>query len=247
MPIKSGLRQYLFPTRRKESEPAAAYDIWSLTYDQQPDNLMLALDDQLCTSMLEKLGVEDRVIADIGCGTGRHWKKILDRGPAQLLGFDVSAGMLEILRQKYPKAKTWLIHDERLPLEKGSVDLALSTLTIAHIPNLPAALDEWSRIIRPGGDLLITDYHPAALAKGGQRPFRDKGQVIAIRNHVYPLRQVCEEAAKAGLATVSITERKIDDSMRPYYEKAQALPVFRRFRGVPIIYGLHLKKSDAVI
>jgi ubiquinone/menaquinone biosynthesis C-methylase UbiE len=242
----------LFPSRRKETEPAAAYDIWSLTYDQQPDNLMLALDEKLLSSMLdprhiENLDLENQVVADIGCGTGRHWKKILDRRPARLLGFDVSAGMLEVLREKYPAAETWLISGEVLPIPDRSVDLALSTLTIAHIPRLPDALAEWSRVLRPGGDLLITDYHPAALARGGQRTFRADGKLMAVQNHVYPIRVVCEEAAKAGLCTVAVTEQKIDEGMRSYYEKANALSVYRRFFGVPIIYGIHLRKSDAVL
>jgi hypothetical protein len=48
-----------------------------------------------------------------------------------------------------------------------------------------------------------------------------------------------------GLKELSVTETRIDDTMRPYYEKQNALTVFNRFRGVPIIYGIHLKKTDA--
>jgi ubiquinone/menaquinone biosynthesis C-methylase UbiE len=152
MPLIHKLRQYLRPARRKESEPAAAYDIWALSYDHQPDNLMLALDEELCGGLLARTPVSGKVIADIGCGTGRHWKKIVDRQPARLVGYDVSGGMLEILRKKFPAAETHQLNDHRLPeLEDASCDLLLSTLTMAHIPDPEAALMEWCRVLSPVG------------------------------------------------------------------------------------------------
>src|ERR1700744_6050514 len=136
MPLINKLRQYLTPSRRKESEPATAYDIWALSYDHQPDNLMLALDEELCGSLLAQVQLSGKVIADIGCGTGRHWQKIFDRQPSRLGGSDVSGGMLEILRKKFPPAETHQLKDHRLPeLENASCDLLLSTLTMAHIPD----------------------------------------------------------------------------------------------------------------
>ncbi len=234
------------PSRRKESEPAAAYDIWAESYDHQPDNLMLALDEALCTDLLRPVTVTGKVIADIGCGTGRHWKKIFDREPARLMGYDVSAGMLAILRQKYPASETYLLTGSALPeLPDASCDLILSTLTVAHIPDLEAVLREWYRVLRPGGDMIITDYHPEALAKGGQRTFREGEKVIAVRNHVYPIRQIRALTSRLGLQEQLVVEKVIDETMKPYYEKQQAVAVFERFRGVRIIYGIHLKKPDA--
>ncbi len=245
MPLLNKLRQYLQPSRRKESEPAAAYDIWALSYDHQPDNLMLALDETLCSHLLRHIALTGKVITDVGCGTGRHWKKLLDAHPSRLAGYDVSAGMLEILRKKYPQAETYLLQDSSLPdLADESCDLVLSTLTVAHIPDLGAALREWVRVLRPGGEMIITDYHPEALAKGGQRTFREGDRVIAIRNHIYPVDRVRGMAEDLGLEILRLEEKKIDETMRPYYEKQDALTVFERFRGVRIIYGLHLKKRD---
>jgi len=246
MPLFNKLRQYIRPSLQKESEPAAAYDIWALSYDHQPDNLMLALDEELCGGLLARTFVTRRVIVDIGCGTGRHWKKLFDRQPSRLIGYDVSAGMLDILRQKHPRAETYLLNDQHLPeLAHASCDLVLSTLTVAHIPDLGAALTEWCRVLKPGGEMIITDYHPTALAKGGQRTFKEGDKVIAIKNHIYPVQQVLAMTKALGLEELSLTETRIDDTMRPYYEKQNALSVFNRFRGVPIIYGIHLKKTDA--
>jgi ubiquinone/menaquinone biosynthesis C-methylase UbiE len=256
MPIINVLRQLFRPVRPPESEPAEAYDIWSESYDNQPNNLMLALDGALCQELLATLPLTSKTIVDIGCGTGRHWPALFHRSPARLIGYDVSTGMLSRLKKKYPHAETRLLSGAALAgatstgvtlngLADNSCDLVLSTLTIAHIPDLPAALTEWNRVLRPGSDMLITDYHPAALAKGGQRTFREGERLIAVRNHIYPISQLLSITYRLGLNEVTCIEKKIDESMRPWYEQQNALPLFRRFLGVPIIYGIHLKKPDA--
>ncbi|HLZ88512.1 MAG TPA: class I SAM-dependent methyltransferase [Puia sp.] len=245
MPILRKIKETLLPSRRPVTEPAAAYDIWALSYDHQPDNLMLALDERICTDLFGRTVIDGRVVADIGCGTGRHWNKLLSHRPARLVGYDVSSGMLDILRKKYPQAETYLLQGGLLSeLGTGSVDLVVSTLTIAHIPNIVAALVEWNRILKPGGEMILTDYHPAALVKGGQRTFTDSGKVIAIRNHVYPIRKIRAIARKLGFRELTVIEKRIDETMIPYYEKQNALATYQRFQGVPIIYGIHLKKSD---
>jgi ubiquinone/menaquinone biosynthesis C-methylase UbiE len=246
MPIIDKLKQLFHPVRQPESEPAEAYDIWAHDYDNQPDNLMLALDGTLCQELLADLPLTGKTIVDIGCGTGRHWPALFNRSPARLIGYDVSSGMLDRLRIKDLRAETHLLSGATLTgLADDSCDLVLSTLTIAHIADLAAALTEWNRVLKPGGDMVITDYHPTALAKGGQRTFRKGERLIAIRNHIYPIPWLISITHQLGLTEITLAEREIDESMRPWYEKQNALPVFRRFLGVPIIYGLHLKKPDA--
>ena len=206
---------------------------------------MLALDERLCSHLLDTIPITGAVIADVGCGTGRHWSKLYEKRPARLLGYDVSQGMLDMLKAKYPQATTTLLHDPTLPgLDTASCDLVISTLTIAHIPDPEAALTEWNRVLKPGGQILLTDYHPEALAKGGQRTFRDKGQTIAVRNHIHPIPAIKEIAKGLGLAVLQTVEQKIEQSMRPWYEKQNAIPLFERYLGVPIIYGIQLKKSN---
>lgn len=62
---------------KKEMDAVRAYDRWAATYDDQPGNLMIYLDDEVFTAMMESVAVENQVVADIGCGTGRHWPKLL--------------------------------------------------------------------------------------------------------------------------------------------------------------------------
>ena len=233
----------LFPV--KETAPARAYDLWAGQYDDQPDNLMLDLDEKLVSSMLSKTDIQSRNVVDVGCGTGRHWPKIIDKSPARLAGYDVSAGMLQVLRQKFPSAETHLLTNNRLEEKNASCDVLISTLTMAHIENMEQALEEWNRVIKPGGTILITDYHPDILSKGGQRTFHHGGKTVAVKNHIHPVEKILAATAKLHWQTVNLEEWKLDDSMKGWYEKQNAVHVFEKFKGNGLIYGLHLKKSDA--
>ena len=83
-----------------------AYNLWADAYDAQPGNLMLAWDEEIFSLLLNDLSLQNKIIADIGCGTGRHWQKIFDLHPKRLIGFDVSEGMLKMLKQKFPESDT---------------------------------------------------------------------------------------------------------------------------------------------
>jgi ubiquinone/menaquinone biosynthesis C-methylase UbiE len=253
MKVITRLKHYLltsWPVRKgtAETDPASAYDIWALSYDNQPDNLMLALDDELFSGFVNEIDLKEATVADVGCGTGRHWNEIIAKGPKDLFGFDISEGMLQVLQKKFPQAKTFLLHDNHLTgLANNSCDLVVSTLALAHIEDIRQALEEWCRVLKRGGVILITDYHPEALAKGAKRTFRHQDKLIAVRNHVHSIKTVRKLARQLDLEVLRFTERRIDDSVRSYYQKQNALPVFERFKDMPIIYGIFLKKTDASV
>lgn len=225
--------------------PASAYDLWAAGYDVQPGNLMLALDEEIFVELIKELSLPNKIIVDIGCGTGRHWKKILQHAPARMIGYDVSKQMLAKLVQKFPGAENYLAKGSRLPeLSDASVDIIISTLTIAHIEDLENAMEEWNRVLKPGGNVLITDYHPEALAKGAQRTFIYNRKTISIKNHIHSINKINKIAEQLGYSTVRLMERIVDDSVKKYYEQQEAMTVYERFIDVPIIYGILLKKTD---
>jgi len=229
-----------------ETEPEKAYDFWANSYDSQPGNLMLYLDEALFSELIKDISFENKVVAYIGCGTGRHWEKLYAKRPSKLIGFDVSERMLKKKKKKYPQAETHKLRTNELrPLQNNSCDILISTLAIAHIPNMESTLLEWNRVLKPGGHIVITDYHPEALEKGGNRTFMHDGKVVSIKNYVHPIDQIKTLAENLHLKVIAFAEKKIDDSVKHYYEKQDAKHVFERFKGTKIIYGIHLIKSDA--
>ncbi len=241
-------RDFLHKTGLSKSEldPEEAYEIWSENYDKQPGNLMLDLDEQIFTDLLENIDLKDKEIADIGCGTGRHWQKIYSKKPSRLMGFDISGSMLELLMNKFPFALTYKTTDNLLmSVSDSSMDTIISTLTIAHIRDIDEAIASWSRVLKTGGDLIITDFHPDLLAHGGKRSFSHGGRSLSVKNYIHPIEKIKKTFYEAGCILIREEEKTVNEDVKSYYEVKNALHVYERFKGLPVIYGLHLRKQRA--
>jgi len=239
------MKHRVFSSPVKEKDVVEAYDLWAENYDSQPGNLMLDLDEIVFSGLLDDVDIKNRRVADIGCGTGRHWARILQKDPESLTGFDVSTGMLNKLNQKFPEAKTHVITDNNFStVDDGSYQVILSTLTVAHLEDIEEALESWCRILTYNGDIIITDFHPDALSFGGKRTFRHHNGQIAVRNFVHSTIAIKRIFARNNFYVVSEDERKIDEQVMHYYMKQDALPVYEKFKGFPIIYGIHFRRSD---
>ena len=224
---------------------AQAYDLWSATYDAEPDNLLVLLDEELFEGLLRRVEVRGRRVIDVGCGTGRHWTKILAHGPLELVGYDVSPGMLARLRRKHPGAAVHLASAEALSHSAAqSCDLLVSTLALSHVPSADPVLDEWARVLRKGGDLLLTDFHPAAAAIA-DTTFVHQGRLITVEKHVHPLPALEAALGRSGFELLEREERVIDEPLRQHYDRAGKGAVFERMRGTPLLYGMHLRRRGA--
>jgi ubiquinone/menaquinone biosynthesis C-methylase UbiE len=245
IPTLRNIKQRLFKPEITEKSSAEAYDLWSEDYDAQPGNLMLDLDEVLFPKMVTQQIIHNKAVADIGCGTGRHWAKILQMQPLSLTGFDVSEGMLNKLQAKFPGANTYKITDDLLSnVHDASFDTIISTLTVAHIENIEQALQAWCKILKPVADVIITDFHPKLLAFGGKRTFRHHNECLAVKNYVHDVNTIKDVLKQNGFRLIAEEEIRIDETLKPYYEQQNALKVYERFKGFPVIYGIHLRRGN---
>jgi ubiquinone/menaquinone biosynthesis C-methylase UbiE len=227
-----------------DRDPAEAYNLWAPGYDHQPENLMMHLDAQVFHRLLERVDIENKIVIDVGCGTGRHWPLLEARNPSQLIGYDISDGMLSELKRKFPDAEIQLATDNRLTgVSSGSADLIVSTLTMAHFPEIEEVMEAWDRVLKPGGGLLITDFHPELLAAGGRRDFSHGNEKVVIRNYVHSVDKIRQHAFRYSLKEVYFEQRLIDEQVKPFYEDQNALHVYDQFKGLPVIYGMQLCKK----
>jgi len=100
-----------------------------------------------------------RAVLDAGCGTGVLLPAILEAFPQA--GCVVEADFaLAMLRQNTRKAAGPRVHRvcadvARLPAPGGTFDLVLCFGILPHLEDVPAALAEWLRVLRPGGALAV--------------------------------------------------------------------------------------------
>jgi ubiquinone/menaquinone biosynthesis C-methylase UbiE len=224
-------------------DPASAYDLWSSTYDDDGENLLVALDERMFERLFRRVEVRGKCVVDVGCGTGRHWSKILAREPAALVGYDASPGMLDRLRRKIAGATVYPGNADSLAhTASENCDVVISTLALSHFASVHAAIAEWARVLRPGGEVLLTDLHPAAAATC-KTTFVHGNRVVVVKTHVRSLTAIKGTAARLGLELLALEEMPVDESMRDSYEGAGMLHDFDRLLGVPLLYGMHLRKA----
>ena len=98
-------------------------------------------------------------ILDAGCGNGRHCKYILRRGDsdASIHAFDLSQRMLKRAhrRLKSNRVKYLAADLTRLPYEDAFFDAIVCGWVLEHLPDPRPGLKELTRILQPGGKLLL--------------------------------------------------------------------------------------------
>ena len=97
---------------------------------------------------------------EIGAGTGYFTLNLLRQGIVdEATATDISPGMLSALQATAAElglaVDTVIVDAERLPFDDESFDLVLGHAVLHHIPDLPTALRECARVLRPGGTLAF--------------------------------------------------------------------------------------------
>ncbi len=98
-------------------------------------------------------------VADVGGGTG-FMSAGLAPQVAKVHLIDGSAAMLDVARQNlaaFSNIEYHLAEGSALPLPDASLDAVFANMYLHHCPDPLAAIREMSRILRPGGRLVITD------------------------------------------------------------------------------------------
>ena len=231
------------PKINKEVAPKKAYDLWAEDFDNENGNLMLYFDRILFEDFLAKVNLTGKNILDFGCGTGRYWEEIFKMYPEKLIGCDISKSMITKLKNKFPAAETYIIKNNKLEfLDDNSFDFIISTLVIAHIKNAEEIIYEWKRLLKNGGEIFITDFHPEALRKGAKRTFNRNGNKITIKNYIHPLEKIENSFLSLNLKIIDKDEKIINENVRKFYVEKNALNIYEEYKNVPMIYSLHLRK-----
>jgi SAM-dependent methyltransferase len=103
----------------------------------------------------------DRVL-DVGCGPGFYVAELLETvgREGSLVGLDVSRDMLAAAAQRtegQPNVEFYEAGATVLPAPDESFDRALSVQVLEYVEDIPAALAEMHRVLRPGGRLVVWD------------------------------------------------------------------------------------------
>ncbi|PRQ05590.1 class I SAM-dependent methyltransferase [Enhygromyxa salina] len=216
------------------------YDQWAPHYDEY-DNAVIALEQPISTRLIGE--VAGARVLDVGCGTGRHALRMVEQG-AEVTGVDFSTGMLDVLRAKlrHPEALTLIEHDISggLPTPDQGFDLVLCCLVLEHLPRLDLMLAELARVCRPGGRVVIADFHPEMFRRGLHARFRPgaNAEKLQIQGIDHTISDYVMATLGAGLTIVEIAEHLMDA------DTAARSPSASKYIGEPMLLTLACRRTS---
>jgi SAM-dependent methyltransferase len=163
---------FVHAARRALREPPAGVDAWFHRYHGD------LLDDRgLRTWVRAKRqlvdlagGVTGKVVVDAGSGFGMVSNLLASWGARHVLALEVHTPMAlthaRVNARHFPDlaGRVSVIRGDamRFPLRTGSADLVLSIEAISHYFDVDAFLDECTRVLRPGGHVIVSDGNNGA-------------------------------------------------------------------------------------
>jgi malonyl-CoA O-methyltransferase len=218
----------------RELDPVSGYALWAANYPPYPHNPFMLAEERAMLAQLPQ-SLHGAQLLDVGCGSGRYLLHARRRG-ATLCGVDRSAQMLAVASA------------QGLPVLQGSVtcvpvvdawaDVVVCALTLGHVADLKAALQELARVLKDSGTLLCSDFHPIADALGWQRSFNHDGTRYAVRYTTHRYADWHAASKAAGL--------QIEDVIEPLLDPADISPGQRfdpRALTVPVAIVLRMRKA----
>lgn len=135
---------------------ATAYDRWAPIYD-------LVFGSVFATGRREAIEAAERVggrILEVGVGTGISLP-LYDPG-SELHGVDISDAMLDKAKDRVRRLGLANVREikrmdaEALRYPDGAFDVVVAQYVVTAVPDPEKALDEFVRVVRPGGEIVIT-------------------------------------------------------------------------------------------
>jgi arsenite methyltransferase len=138
----------------------------------------------------EALGAQpgERIL-DAGCGPGFYVAELLEAvGPeGSVVGVDVSPAMLAIAARRTEAHANVTFHEgdaTSLPVESEDFDAALSVQVLEYVDDVPAAVAEIHRALRPGGRVVLWDVDWTTLSWHSADPGRMRRVLSAWDEHL---------------------------------------------------------------
>jgi arsenite methyltransferase len=110
----------------------------------------------------------DRIL-DVGCGPGFYCAELLEEvGPdGRVVGLDMSSQMLVLAERRCARYDTVEFREAEataLPVEDAAFDGAICVQVLEYVRDVPAALAELHRVVRPGGRVVVWDVDWATVS-----------------------------------------------------------------------------------
>jgi SAM-dependent methyltransferase len=216
------------------------YERWAPTYDDFP-NPLLGREQRHILPLLPAL--RNRCALDLACGTGRWLARLLASGATPAVGVDLSSAMLRVARDKMELSGKVVQADcLRLPFPPSTFDFLICSFALGHMHDLRSAAAEFSRVMKPGSDLFVTDVHPEAYARGWRTGFRDQQSAVQVHARPHSAEDISRAFNSAGCECVTHVGLCLGSPEQSIFAEAGKQHLFQTACRVPAVQFCHLKQ-----
>jgi phosphatidylethanolamine/phosphatidyl-N-methylethanolamine N-methyltransferase len=140
----------------EREQVTGAYDRWAPIYDLVFGRVFRR-GRRAAVTAAERVGGR---ILEVGIGTGLSLTDYSSTNP--IVGIDISEPMLDKARERVARYQLKHVESisvmdaEQLTFADNSFDVVVAQYVVTAIPNPERALDEFLRVVRPGGEIILT-------------------------------------------------------------------------------------------
>jgi SAM-dependent methyltransferase len=134
-------------------------NIWQHPATYELENRAFDPDDLVFTAMGERTSWADRVVLDLGCGTGFHLPRFAETA-ASVVGVEPHPDLVALAGRRtrsLPSVSVLGGTAQRVPLPDASVDVVHVRWAYFFGPGSEPGLRELARLVRRGGTALVVD------------------------------------------------------------------------------------------
>jgi ubiquinone/menaquinone biosynthesis C-methylase UbiE len=217
------------------AQTLAAYEHWAPLYPPVPHNPLMRAEQRAMLQFWPE--VAGTRALDLACGTGRYAGLLAEGNAADIVAVDFCVPMLK----QVAIGKRVCASMMRLPFAARSFDVVVSGLAVGHADDAFAWMKEIATVLRPGGTLLYSDFHPQAARVGLTRSFKDRhNQTRSVPHRDFPVADQLKAAAAAGMHVDAVHEVRVGAELREPFENSEEF--YRRWDGVPIVLVVRARK-----
>lgn len=161
-----------------ELETSALYQsLWAEMDDEAVlDESQELLQQRLPADVVESQ-VRGKTVVDIGCGSGRYSLALAAAGAAEVIGIDYEGDSFERASRLATRSNLPVEFMEGdvldLPVESARYEFVFCNGVIHHTRNIEAGLDEYVRVMRPGGSGFLYIYGSGGIFWESRRRLRE--------------------------------------------------------------------------